>query len=299
MVSPDIRAHLANTELNLPVAEYIGTASAKVSEFLRVPLIGFKFEPNPATDDIEEALGIKFPVKPRRMLASQRNRRALVANAFSPSRLDELFFYGLPAEDEVCYLTPYNIVLSEGESSFGTYHENTHALVHFINPSIYRVINLYDIFLDTVRYGVVKPEAAALETTLVVKCFDEGVADWGAITTGVRMQGQKMTEALSCHNLHLTEITKQHSTIDEGLSILLQLTRETPNAKDRLDVFANTCDMLDDAYYPVGYYFTFEAMKMLVRLGLSTPQALTLLVKNPPTTIQQLKNPVIYARGLI
>lgn len=51
--------------------------------------------------------------------------------------------------------------------------------------------------------------------------------------------------------------------------------------------------------YQLGYHFINEVMYYLTSDGLELPASIMAVVKNPPTKLQQLKNPVNFSRSLV
>lgn len=261
---------------------------------------GFSYSPNTEALDLENHLGIKFSEIPLRVDMNFRNRMVLFTHFLTPpittsnSKL-HLVFAALSGNWRGIYIPGLDIYFAQDDSPFVGHHENMHGYVDTVDPDLEK--RRLGLLVNQVIQGLGRkaPKADNGEDVTILKCFDEGVAQWGAVRTGLKMGGSQAEEASSMHNLMMVgERIPGSLLIDKDYVFTqFQLIQESLGGLKGLSSKAET------ATYITGYYFMTRAMGVLSRRSLSIPQAIDLLIKNPPENFEELKHPKDYAGSLI
>lgn len=275
-------------------------------EVHRKSLHGFILSPNPTIAGIED-LGFNMPPTPLirknpwndlvfmykeglvRTIQRRRTRRSL----------------GLGIEGnkiEGAFEREYGAVFVPSKTNISTIaHESGHALNEYLNPDLH-VASAGRIFEAINR----RAEGEELlrdfdpEKGYVYRCVDEGLADW--LSYQVTNPGEDIS-VVKAHTATITDINdpnslREHFAILEKTLKLFRLALEFSGSDARIaaPIFLKA---LFSVQYGVGYYFIANAMKKMVRTGVIVPEAYTMLAQNPPSRINQLRDPSKYVKALL
>lgn len=257
-------------------------------------LVGFSPSPNLEVIDLERVLKIEFPAIPTKVFLTPRNWLVFrLYGLFSPNfRYPQIHAAeGLQAYCGGYYLPNYNTFFIMDRDPLTSRHENMHAYEHLANPQIQQSYK-----------SPHKKEAIDLEEFYVARHFDEGVAEYGSIRTGLRMDvDEQRKKATSRHNLLMCSDPKAENLrinrkgIERTFDILQNILNENTKLVN-IDIIRRQGMTY---VLSTGYYFVFLAVRELRQNELETGASLTLLIKNPPTKLEQLRNPVSYAQSLL
>lgn len=284
-------------------------------------IAGIKPSQNSEAELLENILGIKFLVKPIKVFSTIRNRLAFCLNQDIKNYLG-ISLVGI-LRDQLPpgkALPPsYNAIVIQGtdkEDVSGTaLHENMHCYMSQINPEIdlYRdqfMDNLDQYFRDNKHH---KPELI-IEKDEVFHCFEEGVAEWAAYEVVACQIGSKDDPAqrkeIHRKGVRRLPIEIEIQTIEpEYIEAQLQRLQKRINelekrlprgAEEFLEEYRKMVDdqEVHSLYYILGHYFVYEGMNNLTQSGMSISEALQTLIKNPPNTMSQLRNPKAWGQVL-
>lgn len=286
-------------------------------------LRGFKTSPNIYVPDIEQVLGIKFDPIPSRVEWSLRNRVAALIFARQYPKIFNMLGSGLLGVGKWAgkSIPEYNLYLDKTHVPYIGFHENGHLLVSQIDPSF-----------NVDSFKKEGPRIAAIKS-----CFDEGISDWIAIKTALKSQDDPTRlDAIWHHNNNLSRrpprnggvLTRDSDKVKELFPKLIESIhlneqslareqevqssssktdinwREAGNAWAELKVASKGLRTSIEAgkimiavRYSVGYYFCLQAMKSLEKRR-KTADALVILINNPPTTLDHLRNPQSYVQSI-
>lgn len=274
---------------------------------------GLHFTPNIEAGDLQRCNGIQFSDVPQKVEVDRRNGSMLFLLAFiSPdSRLrEQLRHYLFNDYVQGAYISQLGgVYLSFPRRSkdplYTAWHEIMHGYIDIIN----RNFGLLRQRTEGMSYGldsligeqIVMADPMAGKT---LQCFDEGIAHWGAINTGLKMGGEHAQVARKWHNKMLQGqedvgelgmdrefILSQLVKVEESLGKKLHQQIEEdlpPSQKDNRDL------SLQKAINTAGYSFVHLAMNKLTANGSSIAEALNFLINNPPTKLEQLRFPQEY-----
>lgn len=269
-------------------------------------LKGFVITPNTAVTNLESILGIRFPVKPNAIELSGRNR---FIRAIKTGIIPTIASAILRKNDAVGVYDyrfhAYFFSPEERNGIFTALHENMHGFIAVVNPDISLQQELISQAVSSRFVGRPLPEVD-IEKYIVSKSFDEGIAQWAAIEVASRLQNTKRLNPL--RNLMLTgrkssEVVHVDEKFMEGEFQKLEESKDLYHEALQLSGTkvmtkgAKAEAVIGDAVYHTGYYFVYHAMIGLEQQGLGFAEAITMLVKNPPTKISELRNPVNYPKA--
>lgn len=220
----------------------------------------FKTSPNTEAELLEKTLGIVFPVRPSKIELNFYNSWVLLRKPFLRKYTNIQLHELLTASSSKSVSLPrVNAILVVRSSNYEWNHFSS------LHENIHSYIgSLNEIF-----------NQAAMSTTsflqnipkdfnpLVYKVLDEGMAQWGTVESSAIEKG--------------AETTKQKQT-----------THEEFLRKARYSYF-----------YRVGYDFIRILMGSFQEAGVNTSSGLSLIVKHPPSGLEQIENPESYFRKLI
>lgn len=271
-------------------------------------LYGIQYSPNEQAGKLESYLEIKFAEKPRRVLMTPRNRMAIVANSILPPfRHLELLKLALETDPSVhgTYDSKTNLIFINTDLPHTNLHENMHALAHQINPSFFETGNEASSEVLQARVQRRPHPVDEAQRMWLVKIFGEGIAETGALDVLFDRKHTVTDSVIEPYNL--AKIDEQDSDEFFRISSLNGIiTRSIVEKiirgfKERTQFYElinwdNHQIYLEMTY--AGVYFCQGSVNELRRNGLTIGEAFTCLVQNPPTTLEQLKDPVRFARGL-
>ncbi len=265
-------------------------------------LKGFKTDPNTAVNDLETTLGITFPVRPEAVILTGRNKFVYaIKNGIVPSIAKTLLRRNNDAIGMYDYR--YHAYFADKKTDlFTALHENMHGFNALVNSDILRQQEL--ISQAVAERFVGRPLTQLdIEKVIVFKSFDEGMAQWAAIeaasllggkfdpkdlnsTRNLLLRGKETPDAVQIDEQFIDEEFQKLEEAKELYTQALQLTGikvMTEGAKAEA--------VIQDVKYITGYYFVYLAALKLKREGVSTSDIITNLVKNPPSKINELRNP--------
>lgn len=280
-------------------------------------LKGVRTSPNEGVNLITQSLGIEFPVPPKCVILDRFNilrllhsdpRLSLGLSPKSLLRPNDLAQGG-------GYMFKYNTVFltkdDENYMQFAKLHEDMHAYAFQTNPDLQKPVRkLIDIVLDREE-----PSREAIELAEVRHVFSEGIANWGTIDVRARLplseprtvthldDAHKKTLLLPSWRNAALEIPDEYALFISQLTVgnvdLLKITSDR-GALEFMKMWEFCHSGINEmASYLLGNYFVYEAMSLLRNQGMFTKDALPLLIKNPPDTVDQLRNPRDFANRLI
>lgn len=276
---------------------------------LRRTLRLVRFSPNHAAVDIHERTGIYLEPKPSQVVWNVRNKIALILN--SPTSL-ELSLKLLGHNSWIgFYLPEFHTFINKPEAGILTeYHENWHGFVQLTNPEIHDWKKYVERMVKKFINDTQNPD---FQTLIAKGCLTEGIACWGEIKTGLLSNDSLIQEKATL--LHRDWLGGEKMGIInqdymDAIFAKLYLLRETLDAcfesKELKEGFHQAknawpiaSDLTRDQFlHRLGYYFVHESMEWLTQQGLSLPDALRLIVNNPPRKIEDLHKPFNYLKTL-
>lgn len=262
----------------------------------------YALSPNTAVDHLEQHLGIKFPFRPAMVELTGKNRlvyawengcSGIVAALLKRNR-----------EALAVYKHTHQAFFAERDVDlFTALHENMHGFNAGTNPEIYDALTTLSKAMSEAVLGKLIG-SVEVEKAIVVRSFDEGMAQWGAITTAEKMPED--FEVVSSMKNFMLQGARIEGPVDideqfvdsyfNNLSEAAQTYQAAFNLQGMgaIKEGMKAEEMLAEAKYITGFYFVNQAMLHLTEQGLTLGEAITQLVKNPPTTIKDLRNPASY-----
>jgi hypothetical protein len=260
-------------------------------------LQGFELSENTAADLLEKTIGIAFTQKPQKIELNFKNRIRRAKDQGIGG-----FISGAVKRDRMAfYSRQYGAVFVPEDDLFTELHENVHALVDSINPQIRDAIEELPIMVSQRVIG--NPvNLDHVEKIVVYRCFDEGMAHWGALkTVEQHIEDFDQADVTSVKNVLAGGTDKNHAA-DVVLN-KLRLVRSAISAYKAVLSQTGPRVMMEgfkaesqisDSKDSIGYYFVNEAMKALVDKGNTAGVALTRLIKDPPKSVDDLEKPQEY-----
>lgn len=264
---------------------------------------GFKTSPNTYVEHSELALGVTFPIKPDLVILDFGNRLKLfrkygLVNGLSTARGRESAIY-VPAYHAVfAPPNPHGIIIQ---------HENWHGLRYCIDPSQSKS---FQLFMTSLTRFSKQELAATPEEVLIYRCFDEGLANWGAIATAIALpqiypecdvQNMQLDMAYGYRGTSQGEnfqqfVAGKQDLLEQGIDLFNQAL--TLKGGERVYRALEAQKVVENLEYLLGFYFVKTVTRELSKMGLPIQNSLVKLIKNPPLRIDHLKNPISFARGL-
>lgn len=271
-------------------------------------LEGFKLSPNTAASQLEVNLGITFPTKPAAILLNGKNRFIYAVRCgVIPSIAAAILRRG----DAVGkYDYRYHAFFAEKDSNlFTALHENMHGFNAVVNPDIPRQQDIIAKVIAERFAGRVSTQVN-IEESISFRSFDEGMAQWAALETASHLpEDFDLDDLTSMKNQLLQgQDTGDQIEIDENF-----INREFYKLEEAKKVYGYALSLsgvkamtegakaeivMSDSLYITGFYFTYLATAELLRLGINIGDVINTLVKNPPSKIVELRNPVNYVCNL-
>lgn len=303
--------------------DYMVESEQRLSKSLQ----GFQLSRNEAAEYLMRELEVQFVQVPLKMELNLQNRIRWTKEKGISGVISGVFARIIVGGRIVGrYDQQYGVVLVPKDNLFTELHENGHALVDSINPSIRDVVDELPIMIVQRIAG--KPvKLENIERIVTYRCFNEGVAQWGTLRTArgltehfepedvlsmensmLRGMGsddvtifiQDEFRALRQKILHGTESDRATDFIPDQFRALRQVVSiyKTALSQTGLKVMIKWMkaeSQLLDPQYVVGYRFVDGAMQTLINSGRQVGEALTELVRKPPERIDDLERPQEYA----
>lgn len=273
---------------------------------MSLELLGILCSPNKEADRLEDYLGVEFIEKPGVVLMTPRNRVTLAINSILPPfRNIGLLRLAFEAKLNVhgTYNPGTNIMFIHSDFPHTKLHENMHALINQFNPDFVQSgIKANDHVLTARMKFQPHPQDDAQRMWLV-KIFDEGLAETGALH--ILFDRKSVTaDVITPYDLATA------SGLDGDDLYRISFLNAVIARRDFVERIIDKFRQRSRVYEPVdwddgetylqmtyaGVYFCQAALNALMRQGLTAGEAITRLIKNPPTTLEQLKNPIKYTQ---
>jgi len=261
-------------------------------------LQGFQISKNEAAGHLVRELGVEFAQVPPKVELNLRNRIQWAKDKGIGGVIAGTVIRGAVA----AYDRRYGAVFVPKDDLFAELHENGHALVDSINPYIRDSIDELPVMVGQRVSG--KPvNLDNVEKIVVYRCFDEGVAQWGALRTAGRLTEHfEPEDVLSMENSMLHGEENNHAKknfIQEQFRAVRQATSAYKTALSQTGPKVMIEGMrvesqLSDPQYVVGYHFVDRAMQILASSGRQVGEALMGLIRKPPERIDDLERPQEY-----
>lgn len=262
----------------------------------------FSEAPNTEAELLEEALGISFgETKPAKIILDWPNILRIVFREKGLARkILQLSSYIKDTRETLGkYFPGYNTIclypgLSESEQILYSLHENMEAWSMRQNPEF--PVNSYAEICDLLKgKGMTKEEfSKEAERLVLLDITREGLAEWGAIQTGLRTSRLDDREFVRRHNrLSDTEFVQTSLSMVDLALLDFELAHEFYQQKDTkpksIAFSLLASDLLEVSRYPAGYAAVASLMKRHEEADLSTSEALCKIATNPLTSFLELK----------
>ena len=271
-------------------------------------LKGVRTSKNTAAEMLESHLGIQFPVKPDAVVLDWKNKLAYAKSQRVATTIGSM----IKMKSASGYYDPAYHTYFTGKDNdlFVSLHENMHGFNASVN---YEFGGLSKKLADMVeaQVGGAGSQTIDIEKTMVLRCVDEGIAQWSAMEVAKELPDDFSVEDIEnvrngMFGINKTDnkniipdrhfIEQQFDKVQEAIDLYKQAHNSEGNSVLRLGFKAEAVS--SEALYITGLYFTEKAIKYLLDKGFSKGEALTILVKNPPTTINEIKNPDTFINHL-
>lgn len=278
--------------------------------------------PNTVTKMVEDTLGIRFPEPPIRINLNLPNR-LLIALFFphpylTKSKIDLLTGQRLGVGG--MYMPEDNIIIAnpnDFRSQACEIHENMHAFRYQTDPKSRKAAEGFIELLDAAQTPNSHSALSVLETYITDRIFDEGIAEWGKSEVMDRLYRsteqspdiQRRTlfarQALITPyrlNNYKDYIVRLMPFAVRSFSLYQQALSESDKSKrERLLIEAHknsSALCYADTTVDWGPNFVDIVMDYLIGSGLEISEALPLLIKNPPSRLTQLFDPMEYVSSI-
>ncbi|MBI2595709.1 hypothetical protein HYW46_03175 [Candidatus Daviesbacteria bacterium] len=180
-------------------------------------------------------------------------------------------------------------------------HESFHGFLHLNNSPL----NLIHPVPELPNLG---QAIKFMESEVILKVVNEGFCEWAAYETLLRIRG--ISDRMDLCRLHRLFICKREpvdgadkidydSFIFEGMQNIGILADYRTGRDLLMKDSQKFSEKLAASSYDTGHHFVNEVIKDLGGMDAALPEAIHLLIKNPPKTIEHLKNPHDFSRLLI
>lgn len=260
-------------------------------------LNGFQLSRNEAVEYLEKELGVKFTQVPSKVELNLRNKIRWARE----SGLGGVIAEAVNRDAVAVYDRRYGAVFAPKDDLFAELHENVHAFLDSTNPQIRDTVDELPIMIGQ-RVAGKQVNTDDIEKIVAYRCFDEGVAQYGALKTAGRL-----AEHFEPEDVSSMENSMLHGTGNEQPENFLQsqvasVRQAVSNYKSALSQTGPKVmiegmraeSQLSDAQYPVGFHFVDGAMQVLTNSGRQVGDALIGLINKPPESIDDLEKPHEY-----
>lgn len=278
---------------NKPRGENMAENEQRLSKSLQ----GFQLSRNEAAEYLMRELGVQFAQVPPKVELNLRNRIRWAKDKGIGGVIAGTVTRGAVA----AYDRRYGAVFTPKDDLFAELHEDGHALVDSTNPQIRDTVDELPVMVGQRIAG--KPvNLDNVERIVTYRCFDEGVAQWGALRTAERLTEHfEPEDVLSMENsmLHGMENDRATNFIQDQFRVVRRATSAYKTALSLTGPKVMIEGMkaesqLSDSQYVAGYHFVDGAMQTLVNSGRQVGEALTGLIRKPPERIDDLERPQEY-----
>lgn len=261
-------------------------------------LQGFQISRNEAVEYLIRELGVQFPQVPSKVELNLRNRIRWAKD----EGIGGVIAGTVRRRMVAAYDRRYGAVFVAKDDLFAELHENSHALVDSINPHIRDSVDELPVMVEQRVTG--KPvNLDNVEKIVAYRCFEEGVAQWGALRIAGRLAEHfEPEDILSMENSMLHGAENNHAKtnfIQDQFRVVRQATSayKTVLSQTGPKVMIEGMKVesqLSDPRYVVGYHFVDGVMQTLTNSGRQVGEALIGLIRKPPEKIDDLERPQEY-----
>ncbi len=277
--------------------------------------------PNTVAKMVEDTLGIKFsqpPVKielnlPNRLLMTLFFPDTQLARSNSDLLRGQLEVGGRYFPEDNIYL----VNLHDFHSEAAEIHENIHAFTYQTNPGLVKAAQAFSELFYAEQAADSHCALTLIEEYMTVRIFDEGIAEWGkseVIDRSYRSRGQDpdiqrrvkfaqgIPNAPYLLNSYKSYLIGLEQFAINSLRLYQQVLNENNMSKKQrlLEEGHKNSGVLSYSRTPInwGPNFVDIVMDYLIGSGLYVSLALPLLIKNPPTHLRQLFDPMEYVSSI-
>lgn len=270
----------------------------EIEQRLSKSLHGFQLSRNEAAEYLMGELGVKFAPVPPKVELNLRNRVRWAKDKGIGDVIAEI----VKRESVAKYCREYGAIFVSKDDLFSELHENGHALVNSINPQIRDLVDELPVLVAQ-RVAGQCVNLDIVEKIEVYRCFDEGVAQWGALRTARRLTERFEPEDVSSMEnsmLYGTENDQPETNfIQDQFGALRQATSAHKAALSQTGPKVMIGSMkaesqLSGPQYVAGYHFVDKAMNILINSGRQAGEALTGIIRKPLERIDDLERPQEY-----
>lgn len=257
----------------------------------------FQVSENKSIEYIEDELGVRFEQAPKKIELNFRNRVQLARK----SGIGKFIKSSVRGQSAAFYDRRYGAIFVKGSDLFAELHENTHAFLDSVNPRIGDTINMLPIMVSKRIVGE-QIDFDEVEAILVYRCFDEGVAHYGALRTAANLtQLLNQEDVFSVRNLLLcgADNIQSDQYVRSQISVVRQAIHsyESALSQNGFKVIAENMraeSHFSEAQDTVGFHFV-DTFMQIFDSNRQSGEVLVELIENPPERITDLEAPQKYA----
>jgi len=271
---------------------------------INLEAMGFTLSPNHEVCLLERHLGLVFIAKPAKIILTLPNRLALIkAETTFGSRASRIMYW---RDTRAHYEEKYNAYFCDAQTSVYTgLHENMHAYIYTKHPEMYEPIASFKEAATQRIFNRAGPRGDA-QKFIVYRALNEGISMWGAVTTEIRdvclmdeSIGDQLRIAVLGEMQSIGDRYFRKDVVNKNFALLKQAIDTYQSAVNQtgwttLRLLFQAESKLKDSLYEAGYYFSSLAMHELRKLPVR--EALTILLRNPPQKLAELRHPVEFVR---
>jgi hypothetical protein len=198
---------------------------------------------------------------------------------------------------------------NEETDLFTGLHENMHGFNALTNLDVPQQLDVLSNAVGN-RFASRPIGNPDIEKAVSIRSFDEGMAQWAAIEAASTLEEFDPEDMNKLRNLMLRDkkvkgevivddefIAREFDKLHQGRDTYAEALKLT--GIKVMSVGAKAEGLMGDAQYTAGYYFVYHAAKELMGSGMNTAETIATLVNNPPTLLQQLRQPLDFVGGVI
>jgi hypothetical protein len=256
-------------------------------------ITGVHYSTNHEAQLLEQHLGIRFDQHPGKVELSLRNRlviflrdpylrTSLGLKRGNVLRTEKPNYHGQYAAD---YHTFFLATNSTEPLSQVSLHENMHGFILEQNPLFRREYWQPELTVNEPS-GTVTKIGMPFEQQVILMAFDEGLSDWGTVESWLQQSDGGLVNDTTDYS-YLRNIVHTEA-----------IRMKTKNHQDKVGAFSEKLRDYEQLY-SLGHFFSLHAINYLRGIGLSSAEALGVLIQNPPKTYEQIKQPLEFAKIIV
>ncbi len=226
----------------------------------RDDLKGFRTTPNLESESLKDSLGISFTINPSKVDLDFYNSMVLLRKPFLRR------YTGIPLHELLIASSSRSVSLPRADAILVT----TKGIPEWRRfAALHENMHTFVGSQNEIFNQLAMPTQSFQENipqgfnSMVYKILDEGIAQWGAVEASAVLRGCQTPE----------------------------------QRREAHEEFLRRANY--SFFYRAGYNFVLRLMDNLQNMGLDTNSALTLMVKNPATEMNQIEQPGVYLKKLI